>query len=302
MTLPTCFPRASRRFRAALLALALLAAGAPDGARAAGDPDSASANALFGAVRQPTAEGPAEVVGSYARGCLRRAAQLPADGPGWQVMRPSRNRAWGHPRLIDFVGRLAASARRDGLPGLLIGDLSQPRGGPMWTGHASHQVGLDVDVWLTPMPNRRLSRSERDGLAAVSVVQERGVDVEPDLFSQGLARLIRRASLFPEVERIFVHPGIKKALCATAGEDRAWLAKVRPWYGHDDHMHVRLRCPVGDTACDGQDPVPAGDGCGAELKSWLKRGLYRPPTLSRPARPLSLASLPAACTGVLWAE
>jgi murein endopeptidase len=33
--------------------------------------------------------------------------------------------------------------------GLLIGDMSQPRDGPMLYGHSSHQIGLDVDI--TPM-------------------------------------------------------------------------------------------------------------------------------------------------------
>ena len=57
--------------------------------------------------------------------------------------------------------------RREGVwPGFLVGDISQPRGGPMFTGHASHQIGLDADVWLTPMPDRTLSRAERESMPA----------------------------------------------------------------------------------------------------------------------------------------
>ncbi len=293
--------RPFRPLRTGLVSLALLAALAAPG-RAGEQRLSSTANALFGAVSRATSDRRPEVIGGYTRGCIRGAVELPADGPGWQVMRPSRNRAWGHPDLVDFVERLAAAAKRDGLPGLLVGDMAQPRGGPMRFGHASHQIGLDVDIWLQPMPERRLSEDERDALKAISVVKEKGVEIDPTRFGRQFAALIHRAALFPEVERVFVHPGIKKALCATAGEDRAWLAKVRPWYGHDDHMHVRLQCPAGQPQCREQDDPPDGDGCGAELKSWLRKAVYRPPVLTRPARPLPLAALPRECREVLRAD
>ena len=40
-----------------------------------------------------------------------------------------------------------------------------------------------------------------------------------------------------------VNPAIKKALRRGAGRDRAWLSKVRPWYGHDYHFHDPLLLP-----------------------------------------------------------
>src|SRR4029078_4403647 len=99
---------------------------------------------------------------SSARSARRGAAgatATPPDGETWQVMRLSRNRNWGHPNLIQLLQKLSARLPQiNGWPGLLVGDISQPRGGPMITGHASHQIGLDADVWLTPMPQRRLSR------------------------------------------------------------------------------------------------------------------------------------------------
>src|SRR5918992_1908438 len=114
----------------------------------------------------------ARAIGFYARGCLAGALPLPVDGPAWQAMRLSRNRNWGHPALIRFVERFAQDARQlDGWPGLLVGDLSQPRGGPMLTGHASHQIGLDADIWVTPLPRRRLSAGEREGISATPVVE-----------------------------------------------------------------------------------------------------------------------------------
>src|SRR5438445_3537667 len=138
-----------------------------------------AAKVLFGREAMPK-PGTAQAIGAYERGCLGGAVQLPADGPNWQVMRPSRDRAWGHPVLIAFIERLAAQAAAGaGWPGLLVGDLGQPRGGPMLTGHTSHQIGLDADIWLTPMPDRRLSVEERDNISASKVVAADGDDVAP---------------------------------------------------------------------------------------------------------------------------
>src|SRR5882724_2272336 len=109
-------------------------------------------------------------IGFYAKGCLAGAQALPVNGKTWQVMRLSRNRNWGHPNLVEFLERLADQAPKTGWRGLLLGDMSQPRGGPMMGGHASHQVGLDTDIWLTPMPDRELSREEREEMMATMVV------------------------------------------------------------------------------------------------------------------------------------
>ena len=181
------------------------------------------------------------------------AVALPPDGPHWQAMRLSRNRHWGLPVLVDYIQTLARdAAAQDGWPGLLVGDMAQPRGGPMLTGHASHQTGLDVDIWLMPMPDRRLSEREREDIPAPAVVEPGPHEVFEDEWTPALGRLIRRAALDPRVERIFVAPGIKKELCETMGSDRTWMSKVRPYYGHHDHIHVRLSCPRG-TPCRAQD-------------------------------------------------
>ena len=109
------------------------------------------AKELFGRKSQP-AKLESRTIGFYSKGCLSGAVALPINGATWQVMRLSRNRNWGHPNLVQFLERLAAQGPKTGWRGLLVGDMSQPRGGPMLTGHASHQVGLDADIWLTPMP------------------------------------------------------------------------------------------------------------------------------------------------------
>ena len=236
--------------------------------------------------------------------------QLADAGDDWQTMRPSRNRAWGHPKLIKLLKRLAHDAKeKDGWPGLLVGDIAQPRGGPMLTGHASHQVGLDADIWLTPMPDHVLTVQEREDIQATQMVAASRLDVDPKVFTDKQVALIKRAASYPEVERIFVNPAIKKALCKAAGTDRGWLSKVRPMGGHDYHFHVRIGCT--NPGCEGQKAVDNGDGCGKELDNWLKniaagvkKGLEKPSVDDKLAPPsekrfLTMDKLPAECKTVL---
>ena len=262
------------------------------------------AKLLFGAAKTP-APLAARSIGFYAKGCLAGAMALPIDGPAWQAMRLSRNRNWGHPDLIALVEKLAVDAKaNDGWPGLLVGDISQPRGGPMLTGHASHQVGLDADIWLTPMPDRRLSEKEREELSATSMLADDRVSVNPQVWTEAHARLLKRAAGYKQVERILVHPAIKKAVCesAVAKEgDRAWLSKVRAYWGHYYHFHVRIACPKGNANCEAQPSVGSDDGCGADLKRWLAL-VKTPPKPGPPGperTPITLSQLPADCRAVL---
>lgn len=256
-----------------------------------------AAKRVFGAVAAPNA-GPWRSVGGYARGCIAGAVALPADGPTWQVMRPARNRSWGSPLLIAAIERLADAVHKTaGWPGLLIGDLGQPRGGPMITGHASHQIGLDADIWVTPMPDRRLSREERDNVSARSLVTANGNGVDSAVWNPSYRRLYEAVARMPELARMFVNPAIKRQLCREAGADRDWLRKLRPWWGHDDHFHIRLNCPPGQTLCENQEPPPPGDGCGKELDYWFTRE-GRHPKPGPPAPPLLMSQLPPECAAI----
>ena len=263
----------------------------------------AIAKELFGAKKVP-APLQARSIGFYAKGCLAGAVALPVDGETWQVMRLSRNRNWGHPNLIATLERLAKQVPKvAGWPGLLVGDLAQPRGGPMLTGHASHQVGLDADIWLTPMPNRTLSPQEREDIAATSMLAADKKDVDPEIWTRQHTAVIKAAAKEPEVERIFVNAAIKKALCREAGSDRGWLHKVRPYWGHHYHFHIRLRCPKDSTDCTAQPPVPEGEGCApADLAFWFSDKVLKPKIRPKPPqRQMKLAELPAACRQVLLA-
>ncbi|RUP09546.1 penicillin-insensitive murein endopeptidase [Hyphomicrobium sp.] len=273
-------------------------------------PKFIGAKTLFGAAKAP-APLEARAIGSYSRGCLSGAVPLPIDGPAWQEMRLSRNRNWGHPKLIELVQQFAKDAQKlDGWPGLLVGDIAQPRGGPMITGHASHQIGLDADIWLTPMPDRRLTTKEREELQATSMLDKTGLAVDPAVFSEKQVALIKRAASYPEVERIFVHPAIKKALCKAAdATDRKWLGKVRPWFGHYYHFHMRIKCPEGFAGCAPQPPPTGDDGCGKEVDQWLAKVIPSKVPLEPvpapadgtkpPKPPMMLAELPKECQAVL---
>jgi penicillin-insensitive murein endopeptidase len=247
---------------------------------------------------------PPRVIGSYTAGCLAGAEQMPVNGDTWQVMRLSRNRNWGYPDLVALLKRLSVNAHKDaGWPGILVGDMGQPRGGPALSGHASHQIGLDADIWLTPMPDHRLSREEREETSAVMMVRTDRLDIDPNVFTPGHVMVIRDAALEPSVQRIFVNAAIKKALCREARGDRSWLSKIRPWWGHDYHFHIRMACPPGSTECKGQSPQAGGEGCSAsDLAYWFKDSIIHPAPPKEPPKPshgITMAALPAACKAVL---
>ena len=240
---------------------------------------------------------PVRSIGFYSKGCIAGAIALPVNGETWQVMRVSRNRNWGHPALIQFIEQLADKATKTGWPGLLIGDMSQPRGGPLVAGHTSHQVGLDVDIWLTPMPAYELTREQREEMMAMMVVAANRKDVDPKVWTSAHVALIKAAAEDPRVNRVFANPAIKKALCRDAGDDRAWLGKVQPWLGHDWHFHVRLDCPPDSPECEGQPLRPEEDGChNGEMDRW-SNNIVLEHSMPRPGPKMS--NLPAACWEVL---
>ena len=267
------------------------------------------AKELFGAQSHPSDQRP-EPIGSYAKGCLAGAVQLPETGPAWQAMRLSRNRHWGHPNLISFVERLSQSAVEIGWNGIYVGDMSQPRGGPMLGGHASHQIGLDVDIWLLPPERLDLSARRRENISSLNVRAEDHRTVNADWTPAHMA-LLRAAARDRAVARIFVSGAIKAQMCADAPRgDRRWLRKIRPWWGHYAHFHVRLNCPRGARNCTEQAAIPRGDGC-EDAQWWVTDALAPPPPPDPNAPPpvptppkaqLTLASLPGQCTGVLSAS
>ena len=266
--------------------------------------DSIAAKLLFAAQKLPTL-GKAMAIGYYPRGCLQGGVELPVNGPTWQVMRLSRNRNWGHPSLVNFLEKFApAAAKVTGWTGILIGDMAQPRGGPLPFGHLSHQIGLDVDVWFMPMPNHTLTPEEREKTSASNLVADDWKHLNPATWTPQHIAFIKTAAEQPNVERVLVNAVIKKELCR-ADPKASWLEKVRPWYGHHDHIHVRLACPADSPSCRKQPPVTGDDGCSDKaLAYWFSDKVLRPakapPTTPvKPPKPVTLADMPPACKNVL---
>ncbi|MGB2893938.1 MAG: penicillin-insensitive murein endopeptidase [Albidovulum sp.] len=269
---------------------------------------------LFGAQRTGSQQKP-QAIGDYARGCGAGMVQLPESGPTWQAMRLSRGRNWGQPELVRFLIDLSSAARQMGWAGLYIGDMSQPRGGPMTSGHASHQIGLDADIWMLPPARLDLSRAERESLSSVSVRTEDQKRVNGN-WTRVHHLLLQAAASDPRVDRIFVAAAAKIEMCKTAKpSDKAWLQKIRPLYGHNTHFHVRLKCPGGSQHCRRQTPSVAelskgGDGCDETLTWWVTtylEELRNPPKKpngprKKGPREFTMADLPRQCTGVLAAD
>lgn len=270
------------------------------------------ANKLFGAQTAASAQA-AMPIGSYARGCGAGMVQLPETGPTWQAMRLSRNRNWGQPELIEFLEQLSVAATQVGWNGLYIGDIGQPRGGPMTSGHASHQIGLDADIWMLPPGRLDLSRAEREEISSIPVrsADQRSVTAN---WTPAHHALLRAAASDPRVDRIFVAAAVKIEMCKTATRaDKAWLQKIRPIAGHDTHFHVRLKCPAGARSCETQKPSVSelskgGNGCDETLTYWVTDYLNPPKPTKKPTKPaphvktsreFTMADLPKQCVAVL---
>ncbi len=243
--------------------------------------------------------GPPEAIGEAANGCLAGAASLPAQGEGFVQIRRERLRHYGHPLTLAFVRDLGADqAQRTGRF-VMIGDLSQPRGGLMSSAHRSHQNGLDLDIWfqLADSP-AQANRAYPEAEAPPTMVRSDGLAVN-GLWGQEQRHLLKLAAEDARVERIFVNPAIKQALCDSETSDRRWLRKIRPWRGHDAHFHVRLKCPNDSPACQDQSPIPPGEGCGTELAWWFTEEALKPKK-GGGAKPFP--PMPAACRALLANE
>ncbi len=241
--------------------------------------------------------GLSRAIGETSAGCQSGAITLPSEGKGYVVMHLERHRYFGQPELIEAIQTLGERAAH-GIGLLHVGDLALPRGGPMPSGHRSHQTGLDADIWfdLSPSLHARTDKL-RSNVQAPSLLSSATKELDYRLWSDRHVQLLKAAARLPAVDRIFVNAQIKRELCDTVGRDRAWLRKIRPWYHHDDHFHLRLACPSDSPACVRQEAVPEGDGCDASLDWWLHQQPAKP---AHPAAPTPV--LPVACREVLEEE
>ena len=145
-------------------------------------------------------------------------------GPSTFLTRCSRpNRAWrrwGTDHLVRIVLRVAQQdhAAHPRAARMAIGDLSRPHGGDFgpqygYIGHASHQNGLDVDVYYPRADGRELA--PRD---AGEIDRRRSQELVDRFLAEG-------------AQVIFVGPNTGL---------RGPPGRVQPLAHHDNHLHVRL--------------------------------------------------------------
>ncbi len=211
-------------------------------------------------------------------------------------MRPSRKHYYGHPELIHFLEDMGHTIHKNKLLPLLIGDLSQARGGPMPPGaHRSHQTGIDVDLWYwQPSGPSVLTLEQTENLPAPMLVSSNPQNVE---WSSEKTRLLGLVATDSRVDRVFVNPAIKRELCKNA-KGAEWLPRIRPWWGHAEHFHVRLKCPKDNPLCVETPPIPAGDGCDATLDWWFTEEAMNPKKAESAAAE-SGPKVPEACLPLL---
>ncbi|HET8949143.1 MAG TPA: penicillin-insensitive murein endopeptidase, partial [Solirubrobacteraceae bacterium] len=167
-------------------------------------------------------------VGVWWNGALRRGVQMPAEGPDWFTWDPVRKRIpnrgwrrWGTDRLVRTVLGVIEQYRLENAlaPRVGIGDLSRTHGGDFGArfgglGHASHQNGLDADIYYP-----RMDGQERRPYKPSQV----DVDLAQDLVDRFVAAGARV---------IYVGPSL-----GLEGPRK----RVVPLVEHDDHLHVRLQ-------------------------------------------------------------
>ncbi len=201
-----------------------------------------------------------ESIGSYSSGSLKNAVKFPASGTGFVMIRRKRERYFGNEAALNWLVQFGEVISQAGLRPVLVGDVSKREGGRVRKDHASHQNGLDIDIWFeNPRRFNREGDKDPPTLVYKQKVNER--------FGARHLLLLEFAARSPLVERIFVNYAIKRALCDSVVGDRSWLYKIRPWWGHDSHFHVRLPCPKSSPNCVPQEPLdPQNETCGDEVE------------------------------------
>ena len=250
-------------------------------------------------VRNPSAGTP-QVIGSYANGCQIGAQILPEAGEGYVSIRRFRNRYYAQPVTLELIQHVSARMAGQHARRILVGDLSQPIGGEMPYGHASHQSGLDVDFWFATLAQNQHPSPNLDDTDPPSMVDRAAGIMKPGYWQPEYRDALHAAATFAHTSRIFVNPVIKQYLCVTES-DRSWLHKVRPWSGHDAHFHVRLNCPAGSPFCENQTALPPGDGCDSDLLNWIadQSDAILNPKPKKPAPPRAPKIPPAQCDALL---
>ncbi len=219
-------------------------------------------------------EGNSASIGKYNAGCVKNSVALPETGLGYQVIRTSRKRNHGNAILVNYIKKFTRDFTKKYNANVLIADISKEGGGPILDDHSSHQSGLDADILLLHKNsvNELYTVPERESLRPVSKLNGAKNKIDFNKWASLNGELLKTAASYEEVNRIFINPAIKKHLCGKYGKE-SWLRKLRPWWGHDGHFHVRLSCPDDNSKCIDLES-PKNIECGAGLDWWFSKEAY----------------------------
>jgi len=219
---------------------------------------------------------------------------LPADGPNWQAMRPSRNRAWGLPVLIQLMRSASGKLPAAGWAGLLVGDIAQPRGGPMLTGQARirsarcrHLADADAAAPVEPRRARRDAGDQWSSQRMAMISMRRPGRCQHRRVPRRSPRAWGRTHI-PSTRR-------SAARCAArlVPTGTGWT-KIRAWWGHNYISTFASPVRTAQAECRSQALPPPGEGCGKEFAGGHPgRGVtHRGAGQNR----CLMTDLPAACT------
>jgi murein endopeptidase len=167
-------------------------------------------------------------VGDPAAGRLLRGVRLPSEGDHFYTWDPVKRRSpnrswrrWGTDRLVRVLLEVAREYHKahPGARRMAIGDLSRPRGGDFgpqfgYIGHASHQNGLDADIYYPRADGR--ARAPRYAS-----------QIDRGLSQELVDRFVAKGA-------VVIYVGPNTGLRGPPGV-------VVPLVNHDNHLHVRVR-------------------------------------------------------------
>lgn len=206
--------------------------------------------------------------GSYTEGTLTDAECLQESGEGYMQLFRDMERIWGASDLVNMIvetGKDMAS-RYPGRDRLQVEDMSVREGGDV-SGHASHENGLDVDLQFFKADGREhVPRGPGD--FAPSMVNADG-SVSSNFDIERNWELMKSLHRHGRVTRIFIDEKLKAAICRHAREKGELsssanvLRSMVHQTNHQDHLHVRLQCPVNSgRQCTNTPPRTSGPtGC-----------------------------------------
>jgi len=205
-------------------------------------------------------------IGTPNNGSLENADCLPETGEGYMQLFRDVEHIWGTYPMIDMIQKAAADIARDypGRDRLQVEDISAKNGGDI-DPHGSHENGQDVDLEFFKADGVEHNPSAKHQYYADPMVING--KLSPNFDVERNWELMKALHRHGNVQKIFVDQVLKNELCKYAKSKNDYakniqvLRSLRHEKNHEDHMHVRIRCPKNATKCVNLPDPPAGAGC-----------------------------------------